>query len=143
MNFQKSAKTTTTRSFRYYSYESMTLQLGPCLESNSCMQSLTGNKTGRSSGARCFGRWGPCRRRGSGGGAPGSRRERVGLLLSARGGLCWPGHASPRLGGGAPWQGRARRWQSDDRCWLRLARLPARLLTSAARPGVASGLLAA
>jgi hypothetical protein len=58
MNFQKSAKTTTNQSLRHYSYESMTLQLDPCLFLNSDSRSLVANQNrGGAGGRRCSRFW--------------------------------------------------------------------------------------
>ena len=52
MNFQSSCKIITNQSLRHYSHESMTLQIGPSLSSNSSTKSLTGFKAERPSEAR-------------------------------------------------------------------------------------------
>ena len=96
MNFQSSCKIITNQSLRHYSYESMTLQIGPSLSSNSCAKSLTGFKAEEAIGGSR--RWPEeaCRRRWSGGGPLGVPHAPAGGLGWPRGGPRWTGHAHRR-----------------------------------------------
>jgi hypothetical protein len=97
MDFQKSAKTTTTRSFQYYSYESMTLQLGPSLSPNCCLRSLTGFEKGSSSGPSASCRQGRSPVEVSGSRASFGQQAPIEGRSSNEGSMRRPGHEQQRL----------------------------------------------